>query len=381
MLWTTYHFEASKMTINDMTDITNLHDERQLTFTAFADVDKHPRKRWLVQNFLGLGEMSAMYGMPGTAKSALAGDLGAHIAAGLPWFGRQVSQGAVLYIAAERAALVERRMAAWRLHHDVDDIPLGIVAKSIDLRSNREDSDSVIECCDRLQKTFGRDLRIIIIDTLSRVLAGGDENAPRDMGHLIANLAHVQENTGAHVLAIHHVPQGQQRLRGHGSLLGSMDTTISLEKSGPGSVTAAIEKNNDGPEGQEIAFRLAGVELYRDPETGETTTAPVVIPSEIVPKQAGRKKKSLSPKYERARRALAELASGALARTPPDEWGLPAAIRIVPADAWRDALERDGVLDKEDKNVRKRFWDLKDRLAAKNVIGERDGHVWIADLP
>jgi hypothetical protein len=365
--------------MTDTAQVISLRQDRRLTFVAFADVDKRPRKRWLVQNFLGVGEMSAIYGMPGTAKSALAGDLGAHVAAGLPWFGRQVSQGAVLYIAAERAKLVERRMAAWHLHHGIDDIPLGVVPKSIDLRSDRIDADSVIECCDRLQKTFGHDPRLVIIDTLSRVLAGGDENAPRDMGHLVANLAHVQEGTGAHVLVIHHVPQGQLRLRGHGSLLGSMDTTVALEKSSSGSVTATIDKNNDGPEGQAIAFRLEAIELYRDPETDDTTTAPVVIRIEAVPQQA-RRKKALTPKYERARRALAGLARGTFARTPPDEWGLPAAINIVPADAWRDQLLRDGVLDKEDKNVRKRFWDLKDRLVAKNVIGERDGFAWITDL-
>jgi hypothetical protein len=376
-------FEAANRasTMSDAAKIISLPNERRLTFVTFADIEKHPRKCWLVQNFLGVGEMSALYGMPGTAKSALAGDLGAHVAAGLPWFGRQVSQGAVLYIAAERGALVNRRMAAWRRHHGINDIPLGIVAKSIDLRSNRKDADSVIECCERLQKNFGHDPRLVIIDTVSRVLAGGDENAPRDMGHLVANLAHIQEGTGAHVQVIHHVPQGQLRLRGHGSLLGSMDTTVSLEKSSSGSVTATIDKNNDGPEGQAIAFRLEAVELYCDSETGETTTAPVVIPSEIVPQQADRKKKPLSAKYERARRALRGLASGTLAKTPPDEWGLPPAINIVAAEAWRDGLLRDGVLDKEDKNVRKRFWDLKDRLAAKNVIGERDGYVWIADLP
>ncbi len=148
--------------------IISLPNERRLTFVTFADIEDHPRQRWLVQNFLGVGEISAIYGMPGTAKSALAGDLGAHVAAGFPWFSRQVSQGAVLYIAAERAALVNRRMAAWRLHYGINDIPLGIVAKSIDLRSDRKDADSVIECCDRLQKTFGHDPRLVIIDTLSR---------------------------------------------------------------------------------------------------------------------------------------------------------------------------------------------------------------------
>jgi hypothetical protein len=367
--------------MSDTADIIKLYDERRLTFTAFADVDERPRKEWLVKDFLGLGEMSAKYGMPGTAKSALAGDLGAHVAAGLPWFGRPVSQGGVLYIAAERAALVKRRMAAWRLYYDVNNIPLGIVAKSIDLRSSRRDADSVIECCEELQRRFGHDPRLVIIDTVSRVLAGGDENAPRDMGQLVANLTHVQEGTGAHVLVIHHVPHGQLRLRGHGSLLGSMDTTVSLEKSGAGSVTAAMDKNNDGPEGQTIAFCLRAVELYRDPETGETTSAPVVIPTEVVPQHAGRKRKSLSANYERARRALAGLANGSVAKAAPDDWGLPAGINIVPADAWRDALLRDGILDKEDTNVRKRFWDLKNRLAVKNVIGERDGYVWIADLP
>jgi hypothetical protein len=89
--------------MSDAAEIISLPNERRLTFVTFADIEEHPRKDWLVRDFLGTGEMSAIYGMPGTAKSALAGDLGAHVAAGLLWFGRQVSQGAVLYIAAERS--------------------------------------------------------------------------------------------------------------------------------------------------------------------------------------------------------------------------------------------------------------------------------------
>ncbi len=59
----------------------------------------------------------------------------------------------------------------------------------------------------------------------------------------------------AHVLVIHHIPHGQQRLRGHGSLLGGLDTTISMEKSQAGHV-ASLDKNNDGPEGETMTFRL-----------------------------------------------------------------------------------------------------------------------------
>ena len=61
-----------------------------------------------------------------------------HIAAGLPWFGRSVTQGAVLNMAAERAALVKRRLAAWRIHHGIDDIPLAIATGAIDLRTTAD---------------------------------------------------------------------------------------------------------------------------------------------------------------------------------------------------------------------------------------------------
>jgi hypothetical protein len=53
--------------MSDVSNAINLHNGRQLAFKAFADVDKCPRKLWLVQNFLGVAEMSAMYGMPSTA--------------------------------------------------------------------------------------------------------------------------------------------------------------------------------------------------------------------------------------------------------------------------------------------------------------------------
>ena len=79
------------------------------------------------------------------------------------------------------------------------------------------------------------------------------------------------------------------------------------------------------------------------------------MPTEVVLQQAGRKKKVLSPKYERARRALAALAGGSLGKVAPDDWGLPAAINIVPADAWRDVLLCDGVLDNAATDVRKAF--------------------------
>src|SRR5262245_47709161 len=94
-----------------------LKNKYGIRYTKFSAIEPAQIKTWLVKDFLGVGEMSCAYGPPGSAKSLLVGDLAAHIAWGANWMGRPVTQGSVLYVAAERAALVRRRLAAFRLHH------------------------------------------------------------------------------------------------------------------------------------------------------------------------------------------------------------------------------------------------------------------------
>jgi hypothetical protein len=253
-----------------------------LNFTLYRDIEAEPRKLWLVNDFLGAGEMSCIFGPPGSGKSVFAGDLAAHIAAGRFWFGRRVQQGGVLYVAIERSALVKRRLAAFRAHHTVDEIPLAIASGHIDLRTSDYSANEIIEYAHKLAEIGEVPVGLILIDTVSRALAGGDENSPRDMGSLVGNLAHIQEVTGAHVSVLHHIPaDGTQRLRGHGALLGAMDTTIKVE-SFNSYRTATVDKVNDGPEGERVAFTLQSVELHHDPEANITTTAPVVIEAEAV---------------------------------------------------------------------------------------------------
>jgi hypothetical protein len=190
------------------------------------------------------------------------------------------SKGAVLYIAIERASLVKRRLAAFREHHVVANIPLGIVSGHVDLRTSQDSAEQIIEYAEKLSEIGEVPTTLILIDTVSRSLAGGDENSPKDMGSLVGNLAHIQERTGAHVTALHHIPaDGTQRLRGHGALLGACDTTIKVESLNS-CRAATIDKVNDGPDGERVTFDLKSIELHFDPETDTTTSAPVVIPAD-----------------------------------------------------------------------------------------------------
>jgi len=251
--------------------------DRKHPFRLLCELEVTCRKDWLVRDLLGAGEASAWYGKPGDGKSVLVQDMGLHIAAGLDWHGRQVRKGSVLYLALERCRLVERRAIAFRLRSGLEDLPFAIMGGVYDLKNPRN-VELVAGAADELALASEVPLALLIVDTLSRALAGGDENGPKDMGSIVNATGLLQERTRAHVLLVHHTPiDGADRLRGHGALLGAMDTTVNVVKSGA-IRTATVVKANDSEEGAQVAFTLEPFVVGTDAD-GNETTAPVVVPA------------------------------------------------------------------------------------------------------
>jgi hypothetical protein len=351
-------------------------DKRPLRFTLFADIDPAPRKVFLVEGLLGAGETSSFVGMPGSGKSVLAGDLACHVAGGLSWLNRRVSKGAVLYVAAERAKLTERRFAAFRKHHRIDNLPLALISGAVNMLSSQEHVVEIAGYAATLAEKMKLPVVLIVIDTVSRVLCGGDENSPKDMGAFVANVAQLQEVTWAHVLLIHHVPQdGNVRLRGHGSLLGSLDTVAAIEKSGA-IRTATVQKDNDGVEDQQIAFDLTSVTLSIDPDTEEETTAPVVIPADGASSRPAAKNARLPKSAQNALRAL-QNAIEEVGEAAPVSNHIPPSVRVVTVEQWRTYAYRMGVsTSDEGRAKRKAFQSATDVLIAAESIGIWEPHVW-----
>ncbi len=349
---------------------------RGLAFKVFADIELSPRKSWLVAGMFGAGEMSCIYAGPGSGKSILATDMAAHVAAGWEWFSRRVQRSAVLYVAAERARLVERRLAAFRTYHKVDVLPLAVVSGCVDLRSSDAHAREIVDHAKQLREMYGLEVGLVVVDTVSRVLAGGDENSPKDMGALVGFLSQIQENTGAHVLLIHHTPQdGNARMRGHGALLGAVDTSIAIEKAGS-SRTATVVKNNDGEDGACITFALESIILAIDPETGEQTTAPVVKPAiasgDIKQTQTTR----LPPSAKIALRALHD-AIDDHGEIPPASNYIPAGVKCVTLDHWRETAYRKGVAGSDLPRARQAaFKRALETLVAGNRVAISEPHAW-----
>jgi hypothetical protein len=329
------------MKTNAELDAKIIELDRERLFTLFRDLKAQSTKEWLVHNLLGAGEASAFYGKPGDGKSVLAEDLALHVAAGWPWHGRAVRQGAVLYVALERRMLVERRAIAFRERHGAHDLPFAIVGGVRDFRDKGTPAQ-IASIARQVEEETGQPVILICIDTLSRALCGGDENSPKDMGAIVTATSLLQAATGGHVLWVHHMPlDGGDRLRGHGALLGALDTTIHVTRAGTAR-TATVVKANDSEEGEQVAFTLESVII------GQDTTAPVVSPAEgaqLAP--AGDSK--LTKNQQTMFSVLYEAGSGGLT-----------------TDAWYDRARQAGI-----GNSRKAdLYDISRQLKSKRAVNQ-----------
>ena len=261
---------------------------------------------------------------------------------------------------------------AFRKYHGITDLPFAIVGGVHDLRDART-VKRMIDLVRQVAAVTGDQVVLIVIDTLSRALCGGDENSSKDIGALVNATSQLQDATAAHIMWIYHMPHdsGNERLRGHGALLGALDTTIHVVKTADGTRTATVIKANDSEEGERVAFTLKSVTI------GEETTAPIVIPADAAAVRPPSPKRKLSDRHKLALAALTEtiITNG---RPPPAGLQLPQSTKAVTLDQWRDELFRRHVLDHTDPNPRQDFKRICDGLSARFLIGSQEGLVWPA---
>jgi AAA domain len=348
--------------------------ERKGRFLLFCELDAQSSKEWLVHNLLGHGEASVFYGKPGDGKSVLAEDLGLHVAWGQPWHGRPVRRGAVLYVALERRKLVERRAIAFRERYCVQDLPFAIASGMYDFRDRRT-AKHIIDMVRQVEALTGEQVVLIVIDTLSRALCGGDENSSKDMGAIVATTTFLQQGTDAHIMWIHHVPiDGSERMRGHGALLGAMDTTISVVKADTGR-TATVVKANDSEEGERVVFTLESVPIGCDVD-GNQTTAPVILPLENNPPAREARSGRLTKAAQIALRALVE-ALNEQGQPAPASNHIPAGVKVVDVSSWRQQAYRRGISTSDGERAKQQaFKRASEYLIGTERVGIWDRSVW-----
>ena len=243
--------------------------------TALDDAGKP-----LVAGLLDEGAMSVLYGASNSGKTFVALDIAFHIGTGRAWDGRRVSAGLVVYIAAEGGQRIKRRVAALREHYCGDEherVFFALVRSSVDLCTSEKDACEIGRLVKEQEAHFGMKAALVVVDTLSRAMAGRDENSSIDMGALVANCDRVRANTGAHLMLIHHSGKDAMRgARGHSLLRAATDTELEvIGAKGCGKIE--VKKQRDLDFAPDISFRLADVTLGVDANGAAVKSAVVML--------------------------------------------------------------------------------------------------------
>jgi hypothetical protein len=347
-----------------------------LPLVWYSDIDVCLDTKDFVQGVLVEQGSAVVYGESNAGKTFWTTDLSLHVAAGATWNGRRVEQGGVVYCVLEGGNGFNNRVAAWRDKTGHKGIPFAAVPASINLLNPEADTQKLIETIRHVAGQIGMPVKLVVIDTLSRAMAGGNENAPDDMGALVSNMDRIRHETGACVLFVHHSGKDAAKgARGHSLLRAAIDTEVEVfaaEESDEKSAT--IVKQRELKKGDVFGFKLDVVEL------GENRHGEVVSTCIVVGREAGqngtkrdKRPQKLSPGGALGHRAMTIAMSKSGAFLPPlPEY--PGNTIAVAQSEWRQEFyQLKGGSADANKHA---FSRAETELLARNVITGRNGLVW-----
>lgn len=355
---------------------------RKIVMLSPKDLRAQPVLRDLVDGVLPARGIGAIVGAPGSGKSFLADHCVLNLAAGhSPFPGRRCQHQAAVIIGTEGRRV--GRFGAYAQHHriDIDALPVRVIEQALDLRNPVADIGSLLEALAVAERQIGK-IGLLVVDTLARSFAGGNENASEDMGAFLDNMGRITEATGGLVLVLHHVGKDAARGgRGHSSLNGALDVEITIDRKDDGLRVAKVTKLRDGEDGTEFAFRLEAVDLgpHPDPEAeeGQRWSSCVVVPvdehQKAAPEAPERDSRAgLGPRQKAVLRVL-QRQYGELRKNLEDQGRNPDEAVALTA-ALRTALRTAPKKDRMDDN---RITEAIDGLKKRGLVREDPPHIFL----
>lgn len=350
---------------------------RELPLVWFADIEPILDAHDFVQGLLLENSSIVVYGVSNSGKTFWVTDLCLHIAAAMEWNGRRVEMGAVVYCALEGTFGFRNRVAAWKAAREIDiPLPFAAIPVGLNLRDPSDDADALVRAVHAAAAEMHMPVRLVVIDTLSRALAGGNENAPEDMGALVRCMDRVREETKAAVLFIHHSGKDQAKgARGHSLLTAAIDTEIEVAVDEAGGSTATVVKQREMRKGDVFSFSLGVVTLGQN-RHGEAVTTCVVEHGGGQTAGAVPGRRRLTGHNKRALEVLADLVA-----TSGQEGfsGVPSGHLSVPEKWWRERFYDRAMPGAEEEAKRKGFRRAADLLVEGGFVGMTNRRVWLAN--
>ena len=202
-----------------------------ITLTTEAEIAARPAPEYWVPDLIPQDTVGVLAGMGGIGKTFLTIHMSRCIASGMPFFGRPVKQGKVLYVAGEGAAAFGKRVRAWDTFHHQYPVPEGSI-NYIESGVNFADPDSVAnfeEVVKQLQP------EVIILDTWSVLSGVSDENDNAGTARVMRDCKRIRSHVpGSAIVWIHHVNKSAGKVRGAGALRDNSDFVVMAKPHGDG---------------------------------------------------------------------------------------------------------------------------------------------------
>jgi hypothetical protein len=209
------------------------------------DLDSLPMPQPLIEGVLYLDSTAWLVGDANAGKSLFALDMANCIGAGIPWKGREVEQGKVLYVVAEGVAGIKQRVRAWEAENNQRTAEVHYLPRPVQVL-NRLEWATLREVAKQLRPS------LIVIDTQAQCSVGLDENSPKEMNEFVAMVDTLRQVTGACVLSVHHTGKSGD-IRGSTVMRGQATTVLKCSIDGE-LITLSGERKDGGKQKDGPAF-------------------------------------------------------------------------------------------------------------------------------
>ena len=225
---------------------------------------RRPRKQWLVDKLLGVGDFVMLYGESGHGKTHAALDLAYSCATGRTFadafaVARPLT---VAYCTGEGTGGLADRLRAVSSYYGTQDVSMYVFPDIPQLFNNKHEDGALAFLAS--WQAMAQDglvpaqLDVLIMDTLHNATTGGKENDGTDNGVVLYAMRRLREALGCAIILIHHANKRGESERGHTSLRASMDTMLRATKSNR-MYTLSCEKLKDGESWAAKSFDLVAV--------------------------------------------------------------------------------------------------------------------------
>lgn len=220
----------------------------------------------LVRGFMDKSSLVRLFGPSNSLKSFVGLDLAGCVAAGIEWHGNVTTQGNTLYVAAEGAAGMIKRVRAWEKKNGRKFEGI-IYPFAVQIADAKEMAKLVAYA------TIGK-FEFVVFDTQARCTVGLDENSNTEMGTIVANLDALKVATGACVMMVHHSgSDNAERARGATAIYAAMDAEFRVTRKGM-HITVETMKRKDGAQAEPL--HLSALEMHVTTPRGEDTSLALV---------------------------------------------------------------------------------------------------------